>query len=122
MNDIWIDLSKIVVFEKVTLYQLLGLATVILASVNVFLYSVAVSLVWKTTHHITQSLKNKFILESLMMCATVLMGFGALLDTDKWYWQVSYVCRVGLLLIAPFILWRVIVACKTIINANKDIE
>lgn len=122
MNELWIDLSTIVVYDDITLYQLLGFMTVSLAVLNVILYSIASWMFWRTTHHITQSLKNKFIMDSLMTSTTLLMGFGALLETDLWFWQLAYVCRVGLMLMVPIILWRVIVACKEIVKASKRVK
>ncbi len=118
MESIWPDLNEIIVFGSVSAYQVFGFATIVLAILNIIFYMIAASMMWKTSHHITQTLKNKFMVEALLALTTLAMGIGAFVDAPYWFWQLSYVCRVGLLLIAPFVLYHVIIACKTIINAK----
>lgn len=120
MESIWPDLREIIFYGDITLYQFLGFLTVALALLNIVFYLIAAALMWRTTHQITNSLKHKFVVESFLALTTVLMGFGALVDAPSWFWQLSYVCRVGLLIIAPFVLYRVVVACKAIINAQRE--
>jgi hypothetical protein len=75
---------------------------------------------WNSNHEITKALRNKMVLEALLTCMTLFMGAGAFLQAPSEFWQFSYICRVGLLLISPFVLYRLVKACRTIIKA-KDL-
>lgn len=93
-----------------TLYQGFGFLTVSTAIINILIYLVIIFIFLATRHRITKALRDKAILEALLTCTTVMMGFGALLETSSSWWQISYISRVGLLLISPFVLWNLVKA------------
>jgi len=103
-----------------TFYQLMGFFTIFFAVINIALYLYAAHILWRSRHVITQALRDKIIIEALLTFTTVMMGIGAFMDMPQIWWQVSYVCRVGLLAISPFVIYRLVKACYTVANTQQE--
>lgn len=113
-------MRDLVVSIDFTVFQLLGFLTVFFALVNIFLYGYVVYMLWSTTHTITKTLRDKIIIEALLTFTTVMMGVGALLETSKEWWFISYTCRVGLLFISPFVIYKLVKACYVIAHTEQE--
>lgn len=112
-----IDLNSIYLLEDFTLYQLLGFSTVFLSLLNIALYAVSAYLVWRSTHDVTKTLRDKLILEALLTLTTVAMGVAALIEAPQSFWQSAYIARVILLILMPFFIWRLVKSCLAIIKS-----
>lgn len=116
-----IDLKLIEVAQGLSLYQVFGFLTITLAIINLCLYAIVVYIIKDTNHNITKALKHKVVIEMFLTFTTVLMGFGAFLTTSYGFWQFAYVFRVGLLLLSPIVLYRLVMVCLEIVEVkDKD--
>lgn len=110
------DFNDIIVYQDVTFYQILGLLTVLFATLDVLIYTYLIWSIGKTRHNITQSLKHKFFFDTLLLCTTILMGMGALFQLPSEWWQAAYLCRVGVLILTPVVSIRLAFAVRDIIK------
>lgn len=118
----WIipDFYEIIVYKDVTFYQVLGGLTLALALADTAIYGWIILMFKNTKHAVGQDLVKKFSVDILLLITTALMGVGALFEMPSSFWQLAYISRVGILILAPIVSIKLALTCLGIVKALTD--
>lgn len=118
--DLIPNFYDIIVYKNITFYQVLGGLTLGLALIDTAVYVWIVVMFKSTKYAIGQDLTKKFVVDIFLLVVTALMGVGALFEMPSSFWQLAYISRVGILILAPIVSIKLALTCLSIAKALTD--